>query len=274
MLRVAIRPDAQTFLASRRFAIVAAECAGGRMWVSILAGAPGFLVSSEDGTRLDVTVLPDLDDPISGAISQESSVGLLVISFTARRRYRVNGVVRSVEGAISLDVREAFSNCSKYIHAYSKLPDEPVAHVDPSTSDRLDDRQRRWIETTETLFLGTMHPDAGADASHRGGPAGFVRVTGPRTLVWGDYKGNKLFQSLGNTAVHPPAGLLFLDPDTGSTLQLTGTLEIDWSPEAAASIPGAERVLRFTIDQVVERSGAIPLRWARGVSSPANPPAR
>ena len=119
-----------------------------------------------------------------------------------------------------------------------------------------------------------MHPDAGADASHRGGAAGFVRVAGPRNLLWGDYAGNRLFQSLGNTAVHPPAGLLFLEPETGSTLQLTGTLEIDWSPEAAATIPGAERVLRFSIEQVVERTGAIPLRWARGDSSPANPPAR
>ena len=274
MLRNAIRPDAQKFLASRRFAIVAAEGVGGRVWVSILTGQPGLLASSEDGTRLDVASRPDLGDPIAPGISPGSSVGLLVISFTARRRYRVNGTVRSIDTGISLDVQEAFSNCSKYIHAYAKLPDGPVSHASPRTSEGLDDRQRRWIESTETLFLGTMHPDAGADASHRGGAAGFVRVAGPRTLEWGDYKGNKLFQSLGNSAVHPPAGLLFLDPGTGSTLQLTGTLEIDWSPEAAASIPGAERVLRFSIAEIVERPGAIPLRWARGESSPANPPAR
>ena len=274
MLRTAIRPEARTFLAKRRFAMVAAEAAGGQVWVSILTGQPGFLVSSEDGTQLDVTVGPDIRDPIAAAISPGSSVGLLVISFAARRRYRVNGTVRSIGPGISIDVREAFGNCPKYIHAYTNLPDGPVSHAAPQTSDRLDDRQRRWIENAETLFLGTMHPDAGADASHRGGAAGFVRVTGPRTLVWGDYTGNRLFQSLGNTAVHPPAGLLFLEPETGSTLQLTGTLEIDWSPEAAATIPGAERVLRFSIDQVVERPGAIPLRWARGETSPFNPPAR
>jgi len=274
MLRTAIRPDAQTFLAKRRFAMVAAEGVGGQVWVSILTGQPGFLVSSEDGIQLDVTVGPDIRDPIAAAISPGSSVGLLVISFAARRRYRVNGTVRSIGPGISIDVREAFGNCPKYIHAYTKLPDGPVSHADPQTSDRLDDRQRRWIESAETLFLGTMHPDAGADASHRGGAAGFVRVTGPRTLVWGDYTGNRLFQSLGNTAVHPPAGLLFLEPETGSTLQLTGNLEIDWSPEAAATIPGAERVLRFSIEQVVERTGAIPLRWARGETSPFNPPAR
>ena len=217
---------------------------------------------------------PEPGDPITPAISPESSVGVLAIDFSARRRYRVNGTVRPGGAGISLDVREAFGNCPKYIHAYTPLPDGPVTSEAPRTSDRLDEHQRQWIEQAETLFLGTSHPDAGADVSHRGGAPGFVRVTGPRQLVWGDYLGNRLFQSLGNTAVHPPAGLLFVDPETGSTLQLTGSLEIDWSPEAAAAIPGAERVLRFSIEQIVERTGAIPLRWARGQASPFNPPAR
>ena len=274
MLRTAIRPDARTFLAERRFVILAAETIGGQVWVSILVGSPGFLQSSEDGTQLDVTVGPELGDPIAPAISPENSVGVLAIDFEARRRYRVNGVIRTLGTGIPVDVREAFGNCPKYIHAFTPLADGPVSHANPRISDQLDDHQRRWIEDTETLFLGTIHPDAGADVSHRGGAPGFVRVTGPRTLVWGDYSGNRLFNSLGNTAVHPPAGLLFLNPETGSTLQLSGNLRIDWSPEAAAQIPGAERVLRFSIEQVVERRSAIPLRWARGEASPFNPPAR
>lgn len=273
MLRVVIRPDARPWLAERPFIVVAAEAASGAVWVSILAGPPGFAHSSEDGTQLDVSIRPAPGDPIAGLISTGTSVGVLAIDFAARRRYRVNGTVRPDRTGISLDVREAFGNCPKYIHAYTPLPDGPLSPEAPRTSDRLDDHQRRWIEQAETLFLGTSHPDAGADASHRGGAPGFVRVTGPRQLVWGDYSGNRLFQSLGNTAVHPPAGLLFLEPETGSTLQLTGTLEIDWSPEAAASIPGAERILRFSIEQLVERTGAIPLRWARGQASPFNPPA-
>ena len=274
MLRVVIRPDARPWLAERPFVVLAAEAASGAVWVSILAGPPGLARSSEDGTQLDVSIRPAPGDPIAGLVSTGTSVGVLAIDFASRRRYRVNGTVRSDGTGISLDVREAFGNCPKYIHAYTPLPDGPLSPEPPRTSDRLNDHQRRWIEQAETLFIGTTHPDAGADASHRGGAPGFVRVTGPRQLVWGDYSGNRLFQSLGNTAVHPPAGLLFLDPETGSTLQLTGTLEIDWSPEAAATIPGAERVLRFSIEQIVERPGAIPLRWSRGQASPFNPPAR
>lgn len=274
MLRVEIRPDARPWLAERRFVLLAAETLGGRVWTSILVGPPGVVRSSEDGTLLEVTMLPDQGDPIAPAIFPESAVGVVAIDFSTRRRYRVNGTVRPAETGFSLEVREAFGNCPKYIHAYVPQPDGPVSHESPRTSDRLDERQTLWIEQAETLFLGTSHPDAGADVSHRGGAPGFVRVTGPRQLVWGDYSGNRLFQSLGNTAVHPPAGLLFIEGETGSTLQLTGSLDIDWSPEAAATIPGAERVLRFSIDQVVERPSAIPLRWARGESSPFNPPAR
>ncbi len=274
MLRAVIRPDARPWLAERPFLIVAAEAADGAVWVSILAGPPGFARSSEDGTQLDISALPATGDPIAPALSARSSIGVLGIEFASRRRYRINGTVRLDGGGISLDVHEAFGNCPKYIHAYTPLPDGPVSAEAPRVSDRLDDGQRRWIEQAETLFLGTTHPDAGADASHRGGAPGFIRVTGPRQLVWGDYSGNRLFQSLGNSAVHPPAGLLFIDPETGSTLQLTGRLEIDWSPEAAAEIPGAERIIRFSIEQIVERTGVIPLRWARGEASPFNPPAR
>ena len=275
MLRSRIRPEVHRFWAERRFVIVAGRSlAGTGVWVTLLAGQPGFIRVSQDGSQLDVSTGPSPEDPFAPAVAHENALGLLGIDFATRRRNRVNGIVRSVGAGIPLDVTEAFGNCPKYIHAYQPLPDGPVSGAPPRSSSELDANQRRWIENAGTFFLGTLHPESGADASHRGGAPGFVRVTGPRTLVWGDYSGNRLFQSLGNVAVHPPAGLLFLDVESGSTLQLTGTLQIDWSGPAAEAIPGAERVLRFSIGRVVERTGAIPLRWARGEPSPFNPPAR
>ena len=274
MVRTAIPEGARAFLAERRFVVLSAATMGGRVWVSVLAGPPGVLSVPNGGARLDVAAEPRSDDPIAPALFADNPVGLLAIDFVTRRRYRVNGTVRPTRGGISIAVREAFGNCPKYIRAYRPLPDAVTSLSDTRSGDRLEDRQHRWIERAETLFLGTSHPQAGADASHRGGAPGFVRVTGPRELVWGDYSGNRLFNSLGNAAVQPAAGLLFLDPETGSTLQLSGTLQIDWSPEAAAAIPGAERVVRFSAVEVVERSAAVPLRWAPGEPSPANPPAR
>ncbi len=274
ILRRAISPGPSAFLAERRFVVLTAATADDHVWVSVLAGAPGFLEPSEDGHRLRISAAPRSDDPIAEALRPGASVGLVTIDFAARRRFRVNGTVVTVGPELLVDVREAYGNCPKYIQAYRPVPDGAVLQGSPRTSDQLDDHQCRWIQRAETFFLGTLHPEAGADASHRGGAPGFVRVTGPRELIWGDYSGNALFNSLGNAAVHPAAGLLFLDGKTGSTLQLSGKLSIDWSAESAAAIPGAERVLRFAVNRVIQIDGAIPLRWARGEPSPFNPPAR
>ena len=82
----------------------------------------------------------------------------------------------------------------------------------------LSPKHAQLIANADTFFLGTIHPSRGADASHRGGPPGFVRVDGNR-LWWPDYPGNNMFNSFGNLAVDPSAALLFIDFDTGTALQ-------------------------------------------------------
>ena len=79
----------------------------------------------------------------------------------------------------------------------------------------------RLIEAADTFFLGTTHAISGNDASHRGGPPGFVRVA-PEHLWWPDYPGNNMFNSFGNLSADPTAALLFMDFRAGITLQLSG----------------------------------------------------
>ena len=67
--------------------------------------------------------------------------------------------------------------------------------------------------------------------------------------------------TLGNLELNPRAGLLFLDWERGDTLQLSGTAVVDWSPERAQTLPGARRVVDFTLEQVVHTTGAHALRW-------------
>src|SRR4030095_12436506 len=107
----------------------------------------------------------------------------------------------------------------------------------------------------DTLFIASVHADAGADASHRGGQPGFVRVLDERRLLIPDYAGNTMFQTLGNIAADPRVGLLFVDFDTGATLQLTGRARILWEPEALAPLRGADRALEGEIDEIVEIEG-------------------
>ena len=97
-------------------------------------------------------------------------------------------------------------------------------------------------------MLGTSHPERGNDASHRGGPAGFVSVGADGTRVtWQDFPGNQMFNSLGNLEVDPSAALLFVDWTAGTTLHLSGTAAVVWESPAS-------RRVAFTVESVV--SGA------------------
>jgi len=135
----------------------------------------------------------------------------------------------------------------------------------------LSDAWRACIERADTFFLATAHPTAGADVSHRGGTPGFVRILDERTLAWPDYQGNMMFMSLGNIAANPAAGILLVDFESGDVLQLTGEARIDWNPERAATLAGAERVIELRVDEVIDAPGASPLRWRLVETSPFNP---
>ena len=166
----------------------------------------------------------------------------------------------------TLRTDQVYSNCPKYIQAR----DLTTAETSTSSEDgrqvtraaTLTPSQIDLIMTADTFVIATAHPTGGADASHRGGMPGFVRVDDPTSLSFPDYAGNMMFQTLGNLAVDARAGLLFLDFARGTTLQLAGSAVVDWDPAAAADFPGAQRVVRFAIEEVVEIDSATSLRWA------------
>ena len=274
MVQRTIAPARWNFLTERRFAVLAAQTPDGAVWASIVTGPPGFLAIEDHGAALHIRANVRPADPLISTLVEGARVGLVAIDFEARRRFRINGHVVSTVDGLRLGVDEAYGNCPKYIQSYVPRADVRGQQSEPRSGTQLDLSQISWIARADAFFLGTVHPTVGADASHRGGAPGFVRVLSPTELAWGDYSGNTLFNSLGNAAVEPAAGLLFIDFETGSTLQLTGRLTIDWSPGAAAEIPGAERVLRFAIDRVLQTDAAIPLRWILSEPSPFNPPAR
>ena len=99
------------------------------------------------------------------------------------------------------------------------------------------------------------------DASHRGGEPGFVSVENNTRLIFPDFAGNNHFNTMGNLVLDPRVGLLFVDFETGSLLQLTGRASIDWESDTVAKSPGAHRLVTIDIDEIVELPTAIPLRW-------------
>ncbi len=245
---------AARFLAGRTFAGLTARDRAGRLWISPLAGLPGFVEVDGGGLRIAATPWPG--DPLHG-LPAPQPVGLVAIDFAARRRLRVNGtLVGSDSTGLQMEVEEAFGNCPQYIQPRllrSTTHDPTPARSTPALVTDLSPRHRALIGRSSTFLLGTTHPQRGSDASHRGGPAGFVGVEG-RTLTWSDFPGNNMFTSLGNLEVDTSAAVLFADFDSGETLHLSGVARVAWThPAGTPSGTPAEtgRRVRFQLEQGV-----------------------
>lgn len=239
----------------------------GDAWATLIAGRPGFL-SALDPFTLAVSAQRDRADPADAGLEDGDAVGLLGIELHTRRRNRLNGVVRRQSaGRFEVEVRESFGNCPRYIRLRDwRFARDPAADIVSAAQPlaAIDAGARALIERAETLFVASYadgQDGRRVDVSHRGGPAGFVRVDADGVLTIPDYAGNLFFNTLGNIRTNPRAGLAFVDFETGDMVQLSGdaSLELD-APEIAA-FPGAERLLRVRPRRIVRRADALPLRW-------------
>ncbi|HUF36864.1 MAG TPA: pyridoxamine 5'-phosphate oxidase family protein [Gemmatimonadales bacterium] len=237
-------PDAaRTFLEERPFVVLATADPAGRPWASVLGGPAGF-ASVPDPRTVRLEAVPTAGDPLAENLAASDLAGLLAIDLATRRRMRVNGRLVGRESGILIRTDQVYANCPKYIQPREAVPSAGLERGVPARAGGLSDAQRAWIGLADTFFIATLNPGEGADASHRGGPAGFVEVDGNR-LAWPDYAGNMMYNTLGNIAVHPRAGLLFPDFVRGTLLLLTGRARIDWHP-------GVQRRVELEVEEAVE----------------------
>lgn len=257
-----LRGGVGAVLAKVPFAALTARDGAGRLWISPLSSTPGFLRIGS-ATRLLIDTTPPADDPLH-ALPNGQPIGLVAVDFETRRRVRINGVL-SAAGAngLAVDVEQAYGNCPQYIHPRRLEADSsPVDHgSNIFHGNRLRPQDVRLIERADTFFLGTTHPEAGNDASHRGGPTGFVRASADH-LWWPDYPGNNIFNSFGNLFVDPSAALLFVDFGSGSTLQLSGTAEVRWDLDSVDDDAPTGRRVVFVPQAVLAIEPAQPSRKA------------
>jgi predicted pyridoxine 5'-phosphate oxidase superfamily flavin-nucleotide-binding protein len=230
---------------------------------TVLAGERGF-ITSPDARTLRLAAALDDADPAADALVRGAPAGLLGIELATKRRNRANGTVAAADrDGLVIAVRQAFGNCPQYIHP-RELRRGPAAP--PAPAERLgglDAGARAMIAAADTLFVASAARAAeatgGVDVSHRGGPAGFVRVDGD-TLTIPDYRGNRYFNTLGNLVAEPRASLLLVGFDDGAVLQLQGAAEIVWDGPEVRAHEGAERLWRVRVERAWRRRGAWPLR--------------
>jgi predicted pyridoxine 5'-phosphate oxidase superfamily flavin-nucleotide-binding protein len=264
------------FFAQLPFVVVGTLDGQGQPWASVLAGPAGF-VTSPDPQRLDIAARPVAGDPMANNLLEGAPIGLLGIEPHTRRRNRMNGrIARRDEHGFSVEVEQSFGNCPKYIQARrpefigAPMP-MPAQHL-----DALDEPARALIGRADTFFIATAHPQAGlkagrafgVDVSHRGGKPGFVRVDADGTMTVPDFIGNFFFNTLGNLAVNPRCGLLFMDFDSGDLLQVAARGEIVHDGPEVRAFEGAQRLLRFQVESALRLPKAVPLRWGTAEMSP------
>jgi len=258
------------FYAQLAFLLIGSLDAKDRPWASIIAGEPGFL-STPDSKTLAVGARPLTGDPLNETIVPGGDVGVLGIEFESRRRNRMNGkIATSVDGGFEIRVDQSFGNCPQYIQKrlFSPAPERNGNTKHPvHNATVLGKRERPLIEAADTLFIASQFRETsddaahGIDVSHRGGKPGFVRIDGERTISWPDFAGNYHFNTIGNLTLNPKAGHLFIDFDSGDLLYMTGEAEVIWDGEEVKAFVGAERIVRFHIDELIRVEASLPIRW-------------
>ncbi len=263
----------RAFHTAQPFLVVSARDGQGRPWVTLLDGADGF-VTSPDPQHLVIEAKPAPGDALENSFEGGVDVGILGIELATRRRNRVNGrVVVNGSNAITFHVDQAFGNCPQYIREreWRRVEKEPSGKA--RRDNTLTASQRAWIENADTFFIASGYrgkgdsPAFGMDASHRGGDRGFVQILDDTRLRFPDYAGNNHYNTIGNLVLDARTGYLFIDFETGSLLQLTGTASIDWDSEELKKFPGARRLVTLDIEEIVELPSAIGLRWEADAES-------
>lgn len=246
----------------------------GAPWATILADSPGFM-HSPNPKLLQICHRPTNDDPASAGFFEGAGIGLLGIELHSRRRNRVNGTMSWLtDDGFGIQVEQTMGNCPKYIslrHYHQANSTEPTPGTAIEEATQLSPGDLETITSTDSFFVASYTEKAGhrqADASHRGGKPGFIRVDSEGLLTIPDFSGNLFFNTLGNILTNGKAGIVIPNYENGDLLQMTGSAEIILDSPEIAAFEGAERLWTFKPTRVVRRHGALPIRWTFEAQSP------
>lgn len=272
----------------------------GRPWTTLWGGEAGLSqpvaqsiigVKATVNRELDPVLKMLLGDIADGEVYQEKGVGKMVgglaIDLETRRRVKLYG--RMVAGAISateeglgevqlvVKIEQSLGNCPKYLNKKHIIPHlaKPTLVSDtlPLPQSAID-----LIERSDLFFISSSNHESDMDTNYRGGPPGFVRILANNedglTLVYPEYSGNRLYQTLGNLESTPQAGLVFPDFNTGDVLYITGKTEILAGKAASNLIAHTNLAVKIKVEGARFVTDALSFRGQEGEYSPYNPPVR
>jgi PPOX class probable FMN-dependent enzyme len=117
---------------------------------------------------------------------------------------------------------------------------------------RLDDHCRRFIALSPFVVMATSDATHHLDASPRGGPPGFVKVTDGGDLLLPDSPGNNRLDSFENILSTGRVGLLFLIPGFDETLRVNGSAVLSRAEADIAACTSEVRAPKLVVRVAVE----------------------
>ncbi|EFY91243.1 hypothetical protein MAC_02670 [Metarhizium acridum CQMa 102] len=269
----------------------------GRPWTSIWGGERGFAAPVAEGVLAFNSAVDMRHDPVFQALwtnrghdgivrpndGRGKMMSALSIDLETRDRVKLGGVM--VAGAVAnkgavqaaMVVTESLGNCPKYLNKKEIVRHDPggaqlVSDALPLPKEALD-----LLYKADNFFVSSTNGET-MDTNHRGGRPGFVRVArneGSQVeLVYPEYSGNRLYQTLGNLKVNPVVGVVIPDYDTANVLYLTGRADILVGREAASLLARTQLAVKVTVSAARFVRAGLPFRGVQGEYSPYNPPLR
>ncbi|KAI9762451.1 MAG: hypothetical protein M4579_000427 [Chaenotheca gracillima] len=280
----------------------------GRPWTTIWGGEPGFsrpIGNSIIGVKALVDrqfdpVMKELlgadggeDGDVVSAGGNGKMVGALAIDLETRKRVKIYG--RMAAGAVGkygnstednglgevqmvVRVEQSLGNCPKYLNRKAISPYIPKPKLNSSQLP-LPQRAVDILSRSDLFFISSSDHEHDMDTNHRGGPPGFTRVLSNTlqegtVLVYPEYSGNRLYQTLGNLQTTPLAGLVFPDFESGDVLYVTGTTQIFVGADAAQLLPHTNIAVKVRLTDARLVENGLPFRGKPGELSPYNPTVR
>ena len=110
---------------------------------------------------------------------------------------------------------------------------QSIVGLNQMFKEAIDDETAYFIEGQKYFFISTSNSLGECDCSFRGtenDESGnllqSVFVESPQKLIFPDYSGNHIYNSLGNILVNPNIGILFIDFNTALRLRVNGSAKI------------------------------------------------
>jgi uncharacterized protein len=93
------------------------------------------------------------------------------------------------------------------------------------TFDRFGEAEAAFIAERDSFYMASVSQTGWPYVQHRGGPKGFLKLLDDKTLGFADYRGNRQYITLGNTAANDRVSLILMDYPNRRRLKIFAHIE-------------------------------------------------